>query len=299
MSQGTRRFGRGRASNGIQTGCKETDSEVLLRRRNKFSESNKPVLEYGLVSRGEDDRLQRDANARIELFKQVQHEVSFNAAKLGAKELELLFNSKVPDVSNQDRAKFKDLDHALMSLRKLREALLKFPIDEFSKDVFLFSIRISSIMGSYQTFIPSIRFLLDNSQAGVLQTIETEYIANIYALHLTHFSGNHSLALQIANKYCSKNDRVFAILKSFRCCNYLEWFRYYGKEPDPSKKMIMKFGEDKMLRYTAKVIHKTYFQLPKRYLEEVFRMDYDTLRDKCGAAWDDQTRPGVVIVRSR
>jgi hypothetical protein len=50
--------------------------EQLEKRRQKFANDSGASREYGLISRGEDNRLQRDLNARKQFFKNIQQEVS-------------------------------------------------------------------------------------------------------------------------------------------------------------------------------------------------------------------------------
>lgn len=52
------------------------DREAAERRRLRFSNDKKKDQEsFGLVSRGEDNRLQRDPKARVTFFKQIQQDV--------------------------------------------------------------------------------------------------------------------------------------------------------------------------------------------------------------------------------
>ncbi|KAH3664353.1 hypothetical protein WICMUC_005738 [Wickerhamomyces mucosus] len=256
MSHSSNRFGPSRSSKNNKSktsygrSSKESisnevisTSEELEKRRLKFlSNTQKKNEEYGLISRGEDNRLQRDPEARVRYFKEIQNTV-----------------------------------------RKLREALLKFAADEFTKSVFLFSIRISSRLGHYQTYIPSITYLLQNK--GVLSKSELNEVASLYVLHAAHFSMDNKLALELFFKYTKDNLRLYEILKAWRSMNYKKWFEFYKTEKDFANRNIMKFGEEKMIKYALRVLQKTYFQLPKTYLQDLLFVDFDDLEAKYGFKW--------------
>lgn len=53
------------------------DKEAAERRKQRFANDKKKQDDnYGLISRGEDNRLQRDPQARINFFKKIQQDVS-------------------------------------------------------------------------------------------------------------------------------------------------------------------------------------------------------------------------------
>lgn len=145
---------------------------------------------------------------------------------------------------------------------------MKFPVDEFSKSVFLFSIRISSRVGHYQTYVPSITHLLKNDNKLTKQ--ELDEITTLYILHLIHFNNNNLLAIKIFFQYIPLNEKIRNIMQIWRNEDYFKWFNLYNNEHDSSRKRIMKFGEKKMISHAIKCIQKSYNQLPKTYLNKIF-----------------------------
>ena len=54
----------------------------------------------------------------------------------------------------------------------------------------MFSVRISSVLGHYQTYIPSINYLILHRAELDLSDLEFEEIATILILHLVHLNEN-------------------------------------------------------------------------------------------------------------
>lgn len=64
------------------TSTMSIDPEAAERRRQRFAnDQNKEDENYGLISRGEDNRLQRDPQARRDFFKKIQQSVCVNYFK--------------------------------------------------------------------------------------------------------------------------------------------------------------------------------------------------------------------------
>jgi len=195
----------------------------------------------------------------------------------------------------EDKTQKKTIDKTLMSLRKLREALLKYPCDEFSKSVFLYSIRISTRVGHYQTYIPSINYLLKN--LSILKPAELNEIASVYVLHLAHFSNNNVLALEAFHKYSNDDLKLHQILKAWRTMDYYTWFKLFHAEKDIMYHKMMSFGKDKMMKHSIKCMQKSYFQLPKSYIEEVFHVGFEELQKDYHCEW--ALNEQMVVIRSR
>lgn len=165
----------------------------------------------------------------------------------------------------------------------MREALLKFPIDEFAKSVFLFSIRVSTRVGHYQTYIPSITHLLKKPE--VLNKEELNEVTNFYCLHLSHFNNDDQLALEALMRYGKGDLRLRQVLESWRTQDYKRWFDLYHSEKEYSKKKLMSFGEKKMILYAINCIENSYRQLPKSYVWDLFQLDLNVLTAEYACNW--------------
>lgn len=178
---------------------------------------------------------------------------------------------------------------------KLREALLNTDPDELTKNVFLFSIRVSSRFGLYQTYIPSIVYLLKHKH--VLSKSELREVANLYILHTSHFNNDDQLALMLFYEHARADIRLQQVLTAWRQHDYVRWFELYHTEGDNSRHRVMSFGEPKMLEFATSCIQRSYFQLPRTYVEHLFHMDVAELREKHVCSWT--VKEETVIIRVR
>ncbi|EGW35584.1 uncharacterized protein SPAPADRAFT_58806, partial [Spathaspora passalidarum NRRL Y-27907] len=122
------------------------------------SSSSSSQSSYGFVSRGEDNRLQQSAYDRERFFISIIGQfIQFNSqTQIG--DIRSLINEGDLQTANAEvmtpPADKITMDSILLSIRKLREALLYTKPTPFHKKVFLFSLRLAAIVGHYQTYIP-------------------------------------------------------------------------------------------------------------------------------------------------
>lgn len=150
-------------------------------------------------------------------------------------------------------------------------------------------------MGHYQTYVPSINYLLKNKSK--LSPAELNEITNIFALHLAHFSNNNSAALRVCHEYASDDLKLQRALKAYRTLDYFTWFKLYRFEKDLLYQRMMEFGEDRMTKHSLRCIQKSYFQLPKDYIDSVFHVDFETLKSNSHCDWT--LKDNVVVIRTR
>ncbi|CAH2355294.1 hypothetical protein CLIB1423_24S00430 [[Candida] railenensis] len=302
-----------------------SDESKLKSRSERFNKSNETsagrgIGGYGFVSRGEDDRLQRSERERKLFFEKIFNDFmnyciqSDSSLKEKVKELANSSDEAVQigedmngltitedrKIHAQDRkTPTTNLDSILTSLRKLREALLFAKPDDFSKRVFLFSIRISASIGQYHTYIPSINYLLENAKS-LLTQIEIAEVATLLALHLAHFNNHNLRAIEVYYKYNIENVSLLRCLKAWAVGDFQNWTRIYNTECDGCKSAIMRMGLTKILNSMVKVMTAAYFSLDKSYLEDCVLpngVDVSVLVEKYNCSWkvDDK----VVILRER
>lgn len=219
------------------------------------------------------------------------------------------------DENTKEEAEKEKLSNVLMSLRKytrlhgvsfidviltpspgkLREALLNSVPDDFTKSVFMFSIRVSTRIGHYQTYIPSITYLLKHSR--ILSKPELNEVSSLYALHLAHFNNEHTKALEVLFDYSPDDLHLHQILTSFRNKEYHTWLNLFHKEKDVSKYRIMKFGEPVMVQHAIDCIQKSYFQLPSSYVNHLFEISVESLCKEYNCSWKKDN--ATVVIRER
>lgn len=234
-----------------------SDEERLRQRRERFL--SKPLLgenDYGLVSRGEDTRLQKSSRLRQEFFNEIlasflQYNRENSSAQINVDVSQFIENGGV-ETSSQDAGdrKTPSIAHNLMSLRKLREALLSTNANRFTKNVYLCSVRISSVIGHYQTYVPSILYLLEDKHQHLLSDSERQEIATLLVLHEAHFTHDNVKALKLYFEHLDGVDtKTLQILDAWIAKDYYTWIRLYNTETDAAKVVIMKLGLRLMVQH--------------------------------------------------
>lgn len=197
----------------------------------------------------------------------------------------------VPTVEKQS------LDQILSSLRKLREALLHLPPDEFSKKVHIVSVRISANMGHFQTYLPSMKYLLENCE-HLLSPVEIVEMATLMVLHLVHFSDDVLLALKYYFKYLEEDGiDTKEVIMSWIHKDYYTWTVLYNKEMDNLRSKLMSMGVKKMVTHMVECMQKSYFNYPLKALILPRGVSFEELQKNYGVSWEKNQ--DNIIIRAR
>lgn len=293
----------------------EEEQEKMKQRSMRFDKKDEPVRQqYGFVSRGEDDRLQKSDKHRRTFFSQIlasfaaycsqtnmSDDLSKRLAKLTINESELAgIDRAVTDDKTKTLA--VTIDSILTSLRKLREALIHTKVDDFSKEVFLFSIRISANIGHYQTYIPSINFLLDQN-IDKLTKEETREIATLLILHVLHFNRDFNLSIRLFYKYldAEKDQKILSVITSYMVDDYYTWTKLYNAEVDSSVLAMMRYGVKHMVQLIIDCFTSSYFNMDVHELERFLPngVVYETLAKEYKAPWVQNGDNIVIRQRKR
>lgn len=282
-------------------------------RANRFKEAPKRS-DYGFVSRGEDNRLQKSSKERERYFQKIMNSFSLycddNDKFTLSTDLQKYMkhnndNSPRGDNIVQDGKAHLSMDSILLSLRKLREAMINTTPNKFMVTVYLFSIRISALIGHYQTYIPSINHLLDPSVVPLLDKSEIQELVVLLILHLVHFNNQCTKALEIYFEYFDaslhQHQDLLRIIKSWVVKDYYTWTRIYNSETDHTKLAIMRYGIQPMVQNIIAAIEKSYFNLDMHYLNNSVLpngIDFKVLVDKYQVTWE-LDGSNVVIKRRR
>lgn len=285
--------GKGRDISDSSWRLKDQEEESKkLERAARFGESRKyGSEEYGFVSRGEDDRLQKSSKEREKFFDKILKKFISYCETTDTSTLSEELKSILDQASDQKVEKMENvtMDSILSSLRKLREAMINCKCDKFTVKVFLFSIRISANIGHYQTYLPSIYFLLQQEDDKLLLKAEKREIVTLMILHLSHFNKNNSKALKEYFRYFQddEDDQLLRTLKSWSTGDYFNWIRSYNNENDIAKSTIMRFGINTMIERMVKTINMSYFHLDLDYLTRSLPsgITFDVLKEKHNVTW--------------
>lgn len=251
----------------------ENESQSLeaqkQQRRARFL--HKPKEDYGFVSRGDDNRLQASEKARRDYFDSILE--SFDSGD--------------------------DNSAVLAGLRKVREALLHRKPDEFAKSVFLFSVRVGSTLGHYQTYIPSINYLLSEAQS-LLSESEREEIAALLVLHVSHCNNDGARALSVFHEHFeSKHTKTYRALMAWIQQDYVLWLSLYNAETNPSHFAVMTLGLQRMMEHMVVCFDAAFFTYSKHDFESLLpkATTWATFREKYGVKWEEQEE--VLVIRRR
>ncbi|RLV88996.1 hypothetical protein JA1_005407 [Spathaspora sp. JA1] len=264
-------------------------------------------LEYGFVSRGEDNRLQQSADDRQRYFISIIRQFIRFHSQTQIGDIHSLVNegdiqSANTMVEPETTTTNITMDSILLSVRKLREALLYSKPTPFHKKVFLFSLRLAAIMGHYQTYIPSINYLLHHNKTQLeLTTDEIEEIATLLILHLVHFNQDLSRAIDVYFKYVPSNKPLFDIIQAWIHHDFVKWFHLMSIQGDPYKLAIMKLGKDKMIKWLIASIGVSMYRVDKKWLEMEIcsgEINVENLLTKFGSTWRVE-EDGMVVIRER
>ncbi|GME92463.1 unnamed protein product [[Candida] boidinii] len=262
---------------------------LLEKRKLRFQKESEKIernkeSEFGLVSRGEDLRLQNDIKERTKFFESVKERYD-------------LVKSMGLPISEKDK------DFILMSMRKLREASLRIvELDKLTKEIFFFSIEFSISVGHHQSYIPAINFLLskisiDNKKSSdVLSEKEVEFLINCIILYNINFLKQREESLNFFYKFYSSFDFLSIpdvddltlmsdtqlIYKNIECLitdDFHCWLKIlrHQKRYNSSYYSIMKLGLQNVIRLGLDVLGKSYNMLNLSVLEEYMLTDWKEL----------------------
>lgn len=289
------------------------DTADLSKREDRLKRFDQPIKsanKYGLVSRGLELILQHSQRERQIFFNHIiECFIRYCSTSLvddwnieiptspvestEAKETKSQISSPVTTSTTTSES----LQDILSDLRKLRELLIANPFTDFTRQVFLFSMRISSNIGHYQSYFPSAIHLLANEEC--LSPLEVQEVATVMVLHLSHHNNANGSALIYYYKYLNDDHRLLQVLTSWIGCDYYLWIRIYNGESNPYKLRLMRFGLKRMLAHLIQCLEKLYFTLPSTYMDEILPngITLMALEDDYGVHWKRQNN--TLIIRER
>lgn len=258
----------------------------MARRKARFAKEGQIRREesrkYGLVSRGEDTRLQKDANARQQLFDETMEKV---------KQYE-----KDSDKTQKDVI--------LMDFRKLRESILKLHPDEFSRQVLLESIWFSISVGNYQSYVPAIKEILDKSRRtkGFLTEDRRREVSTYLALHMVHFRDSER-GIELFHNECD-DETAARLIEDYMTGQVYQWLQQYKtlcKSPSTLLRnyasILEATGYHGLVEELAKQIQQSFFVIPKSVVETMTTESYEQLVKEYKLNWT--LEGSTVTVRSR
>ncbi|KAI5955059.1 hypothetical protein KGF54_001620 [Candida jiufengensis] len=312
------------------------DEEKLAMRRKRFESNNNntnvktningsklPITtttpttkryDYGLISRGDDKRLQESQTEREEFFLYILNKfIQYTSQNTSRSLYETIEKLKELNPEDFESAKSLDLqelpkkdcneimlDSLSMDIRKLRESLLNQPPTQFHKKVFLFSVRFSNYFGNFKTYIPSINYLLHYSKQLQLTKLEIEEIIIVLVLHLVHKNNNLQQAMNYYVKYIPNRPDILHIIKAWVYNDYFTWISIYNNCENYTIKSMMSLGLNKIINKMIKIITSSYYNLHKSVIERNYlpkEMKFEEFKTKYNVTWELEDNGNVIIRR--
>lgn len=202
-----------------------------------------------------------------------------------------------------------ELSTLLMSLRKLREAILATsattPV-RFAQQIYIFSIRFSILARHPPSYFPSLRHLLDrlHSAAHPLSASElTEFYSYLildYACRQNEMATAYELLVHARRHHRFENVAVEQILAALTHDNWVAFWRTH-KSVDGYMRAVINWATDHVTRQALKAIGRTYLSVNEKWLvgtctgDEEDRWTWEEFAEKQQLGW--QKNGDSVIIR--
>ncbi|KAH3670518.1 hypothetical protein OGAPHI_001033 [Ogataea philodendri] len=264
-----------------------TQAEILERRRNRFKQDQQKIdreksNEFGLVSRGEDLRLQQNHSDREKLYKKICHNLETGANN----------------------------DSILLDFRKLRESLLALKHSEFAKTVFVASIDFSASIGHHQSYVPSIMHLIQAEKTNsFMNKTERTRVLVLLALHKAHFNKEYEQAFSIllqnfelspnfqSPKKSDQDQAYFACYAALTNDFQLWWPCYRQLAEQKTYKGVLDLEIHQFRQKAISTVNCTYYVLKKNTLEDLLHISWEDLQSSFSTNWSLQN--DTVTIRKR
>ena len=199
-------------------------------------------------------------------------------------------------------------------MRKLREAIVSTTrLDAFSHKVYVWIIRESVLLGSWETYHPALIYFLARIHPNV-KDIEVDPCSpsffediNVYEQFLEYYildlacrqadlARAHTIFMKARYSGIHLDLTVKALLKPLIRGNYIHFFRIKHSLINPWQRTLTDFAEDRMRKHATACMGKSYLVIDKSALETATRRPWDQLKKEEGLAWGEAGE-NVVIRR--
>lgn len=247
--------------------------------------------EYGLISKGNDDRLKNY---------QIQEELYERLEKKYAALIERVYREKedledaFSDLTIDDQILTPNKkQHCLYAFRQLREAIRASErTDTFACKLYETSARVGIYMNHLESYVPSLQYLTDVIYPALSIPLTGNKLATCYLLYLVCVVGDFQGFLEMKKRWkINTQDASFRIAQFLIQNNYVGWRRLWCHMPWLYQK-LMDQCDAQMQAQCASVLHAAYYQVKKDWVEPYVK---PVLWKKLG--WT--VNANVVIIRER
>lgn len=178
------------------------------------------------------------------------------------------------------------LSSLVLSMRKLREGLIASGRkDQFAVNAFMFCIRAAIVIKHVDSYGYALQYLLEDlHRAEPLSPMELQEFAGYLVLHQACVLEEYPLAYMTKKTYNVSDMRINDALRAIAHKNY--WlFRNTIQSVSLYKARLMEPADDRMRLHTLKCFGKTYFTLPKSYIQEMTGLTWNALLEQYSVGW--------------
>ncbi|KAG5519448.1 hypothetical protein PMAC_002075 [Pneumocystis sp. 'macacae'] len=235
-----------------------------------FRRNEKPKLsqlnEYGLISKGNDDRL-KDSQVQEELYKKIKRKYTTLIKKV-TQDKETLEEAFSTLTVVDSKTHFSNREHCLYMFRQLREGLRASQrIDAFTCTVYEMSARIGIYMNHVETYFPALQYLIDVIYPEQLKSFTNNQLVTCYLLHLICVLGNlHELYEALRQWKLDTQDVAFQVARVIIENNYVAWHRLRNNSPWLYQRLIDQ-SRRIMQERCARVVGAAYYTVSKQWAE--------------------------------
>ena len=181
----------------------------------------------------------------------------------------------------------KELSTLLLSMRKLREALVASArTDVFSQRVYVFIIRAAILTSTYESYQPALLHLLYKIHpVAPLPTPELHEFVGYYILDLTCRLGDYGKAFTVRKRWDFRDTRIEALIKAVVHDDWVSYWRIRAIV-DGYQRKLLGWTEAGMRRHALKCIGRTYLTVEKEYVERCAGRSFDELREHDHVGWE-------------
>ncbi|KAL8829304.1 MAG: hypothetical protein Q9170_006225 [Blastenia crenularia] len=190
-------------------------------------------------------------------------------------------NATGPTCSNS-----AELAMILMAMRKLREAIVASSrTDIFAKDVYLFIIRNTIILGHPESYHPALLYSFRHVVPFIsLTREEKEELLGYHILDLACRQHDLIGAFRIRNLYEYRGGKIGMVLTALVHGN---WVLFWKVKSDCNvyERRLMGWADERMVGYAVRCLGKSYLSIPRVYVEQCTGMQWEDLKKSKGMLW--------------
>ena len=206
------------------------------------------------------------------------------------------YSNVISSVSNGSKSESKELSTILMTMRKIREAIVSSARkDTFALQAYIFIIRATILAKHMESYHPALLHLLHSIHPVTpLSTVEYNEFVGYYILDLACRQNDLAAAYHVKSHYRYKDDQVEAVLKALV---HGDWCTFWNIESlvTSHQKRLMEWTQDEMRSRALGCLAKGYLSVDKKYLEKATHWRWEELVETKNVGW--QLEGDVVIIR--